>query len=79
MLCVRVCVAICVPQDCCVGRERRLGRALLARNQSMEDEFVKAKAAVEVRQTQKHTPCVTTQDCIIHHLERQYHNISIYI
>ncbi|XP_062337965.1 PEX5-related protein [Osmerus eperlanus] len=34
-------------QDCCVGKERRLGRALLARNQSMEDEFVKAKAAVE--------------------------------
>ncbi|KAG7265904.1 hypothetical protein CRUP_014046 [Coryphaenoides rupestris] len=33
------------PQDC--GRQRRRARSLLASKQSLEDEFVKAKAAVE--------------------------------
>ncbi|KAM4604808.1 PEX5-related protein [Polymixia lowei] len=35
------------PQDCGVTRERRRARSLLARKESLEEEFVKAKAAVE--------------------------------
>uniref|UniRef100_A0A3P8RSB2 PEX5-related protein n=1 Tax=Amphiprion percula TaxID=161767 RepID=A0A3P8RSB2_AMPPE len=34
-------------QDCGVSRQRRRTRSLLARNESLEDEFVRAKAAVE--------------------------------
>ncbi|XP_054483234.1 PEX5-related protein [Anoplopoma fimbria] len=35
------------PQDCAASRQRRRTRSLLARNESLEDEFVRAKAAVE--------------------------------
>ncbi|XP_028282510.1 PEX5-related protein isoform X2 [Parambassis ranga] len=34
-------------QDCGASRQRRRTRSLLARNESLEDEFVRAKAAVE--------------------------------
>ncbi|XP_040911706.1 PEX5-related protein isoform X2 [Toxotes jaculatrix] len=34
-------------QDCGTSRQRRRTRSLLARNESLEDEFVRAKAAVE--------------------------------
>ncbi|XP_054599869.2 PEX5-related protein [Nothobranchius furzeri] len=34
-------------QDCSVSRHRRRTRSLLVRNESLEDEFVRAKAAVE--------------------------------
>ncbi|XP_042337127.1 PEX5-related protein-like, partial [Plectropomus leopardus] len=34
-------------QDCTVSRQRRRTRSLLARHESLEDEFVRAKAAVE--------------------------------
>ncbi|XP_059200587.1 PEX5-related protein isoform X2 [Centropristis striata] len=34
-------------QDCVASRQRRRTRSLLARNESLEDEFVRAKAAVE--------------------------------
>uniref|UniRef100_A0A8C2ZVD8 Peroxisomal biogenesis factor 5-like b n=1 Tax=Cyclopterus lumpus TaxID=8103 RepID=A0A8C2ZVD8_CYCLU len=35
------------PQDCAASRQRRRTRSLLGRNESLEDEFVRAKAAVE--------------------------------
>ncbi|XP_045898226.1 PEX5-related protein-like, partial [Micropterus dolomieu] len=34
-------------QDCAASRQRRRTRSLLARKESLEDEFVRAKAAVE--------------------------------
>ncbi|XP_029282873.1 PEX5-related protein-like [Cottoperca gobio] len=34
-------------QDCAASRQRRRTRSLMARNESLEDEFVRAKAAVE--------------------------------
>ncbi|XP_031697125.1 PEX5-related protein-like, partial [Anarrhichthys ocellatus] len=39
------------PQDCAASRQHRRTRSLLTRNESLEDEFVRAKAAVEVKYT----------------------------